>query len=372
MSVLDLDPQKLLASDEPRLTIRARLKPMSGMNRIQPTGFPEIGQVIYEAPDGNGGRQRIAIVDSAPSMANHLEQVCCGGSFDPGLAPDLKGLPYVRCMTGPAPNKATELVVTSLTEGHRLASTYFLEGCRLTGGGGVAADKFETELHTEFGLRAVGKKEHLAADGWWKVFAAIFKYDPNSLVHGIMFPKWQIKIPRVLTAVQEAFGAERVTTSGVKFDKLGKTTSGQPIFSKEEVTADEVRATFVIDLALVRSFGRGGHGLSDAQKTLLVALALWKISKLLSGPFRFRSGCDLVCKSIVADLSGGCAAEFVEMPVVDIARHIAAAGLKNGTTDVYWPEGELFKAPTAAAQDGNGDGGTGGSDADDDSDESEG
>jgi len=371
MSVLDLDPQKLLASDEPRLTIRARLEPTSGMNRLQPAGFPEIGQVIYEAPDGNGGRQRIAIVDSAPSMANHLEEVCCGGPFDPGLSPDLKGLPYVRCVAGPAPN-TTELVVTSLTEGHRLASTYFLEGCRLTGNGGVAADKFEAELHEEFGLRAVGKKEHLAADGWWKVFAAIFKYDPNSLVHGIMFPKWQIKIPRVLTAVQEAFGAERVATSGVKFDKLGKTTSGQPIFSKEEVTADEVRATFVIDLALVRSFGRGGHGLSDAQKTLLVALALWKISELLSKPFRFRSGCDLACKSIEAEFPGGGASRIQKMPVVEIARHIAAAGLKNGTTDVYWPEGELFKASATPAPDGNGDGGAGGPDGDDGSEESEG
>jgi CRISPR-associated protein Csb1 len=32
----------------------------------------------------------------------------------------------------------------------------------------------------------------------------------TALVHGVLFPQWQIKIPRVLTAHLEAFGASRV------------------------------------------------------------------------------------------------------------------------------------------------------------------
>ncbi len=87
-------------------------------------------------------------------------------------------------------------------------------------------------------------------------------------------------------------------TSGVKFDKLQKTNSGQPIFTRDEETADEIRATFVIDLAQLRSFGRGENGLSDGQKEFLLRLALWKIGKLLSQPFRYRSGCDLELVSL--------------------------------------------------------------------------
>ena len=102
-----------------------------------------------------------------------------------------------------------------------------------------------------------------------------------------------IKLSRVLTAHHEAFGADRVGLSGVKFDKLGKTTSRQPIFSVDKETAREIRATFVIDLSLIRSFGRGEHGLNNNQKQFLLELALWKIGRLLSGPYRFRSGCDL-------------------------------------------------------------------------------
>ncbi|MDZ4829461.1 MAG: hypothetical protein SGJ09_04585, partial [Phycisphaerae bacterium] len=111
----------------------------------------------------------------------------------------------------------------------------------------------------------------------------------NSLVHGVLFPQWQIKIPRALTAHLEAFGAGRVDRSGVKFDRLGKTTSGQPIFAVDDATAESIRATFVLDVSLIRSFGRkrGNDtlGLSETQQEFLVALALWKIQKLLEPPF---------------------------------------------------------------------------------------
>jgi CRISPR-associated protein Csb1 len=83
----------------------------------------------------------------------------------------------------------------------------------------------------------------------------------------------------------------------VKFDRLGKTTSGQPIFAVDEEVAQEIRATFIIDLALLRSYGRSSKGLTDDEKLLLLELALWKVKRLLQTPFRYRSGCYLQCVS---------------------------------------------------------------------------
>jgi CRISPR-associated protein Csb1 len=150
------------------------------------------------------------------------------------------------------------------------------------------------------------KKAHPPVEKWWNVFKSIFELDPNSLVHGVLFPQWQIKIPRALTAHLEAFGAGRVDRSGVKFDRLGKTTSGQPIFAVDDATAESIRATFVLDVSLIRSFGRTKKegdkqtqlGLSEKQQEFLIALALWKIQRLLASPFRFRSGCHLRCTTL--------------------------------------------------------------------------
>src|SRR5690606_40317719 len=66
-------------------------------------------------------------------------------------------------------------------------------------------------------------------------------------------------------------------------------SSGQPIFAVDDATAESIRATFVIDVSLIRSFGRTKKvegkdtqlGLSEKQQEFLVALALWKIQKLL-------------------------------------------------------------------------------------------
>lgn len=353
MTALSLAPRDLLASGAHRLVLRAELRPVAGLDRFQPAGFPEIGHVLYDAPERAGrAAQKVCIVDSAPSMANHLETVCTRGAHDPALVEDLAGLPYLRCVTGADPGDADsrELVVTSFTEGHRLASSYFLDGHRLDQGK-AAAPTFAEELHDAFGLRKVGKKSHLLPQGWWSVFQTVFQYDPNSLVHGILFPKWQIKIPRLLTAVHEAFGAARVATSGVKFDRLGKTNSGQPIFAKDEETAAGIRATFILDLGQIRSFGRDSFGLDQAQKELLAALSLWKVGALLKAPFRYRSGCDLECAAIVAETGDGettpvSAAELAP----EIRAYIEAAGFKKGETDVFWSRQDLFKE---AAKDGD-------------------
>src|SRR5438552_13074944 len=91
---------KLLAFDGPVcLIMQAKMSVAGGLDRFQPAGFPEIGHVIYDAPRADGRSEKVCIVDSPASMANHLEQVCLAGENDPSLHPDLAGLPYVKCVT---------------------------------------------------------------------------------------------------------------------------------------------------------------------------------------------------------------------------------------------------------------------------------
>lgn len=348
-----LTPAEVLNRRPSPLILTATFEPVAG-DRFQPAGFPEIGHVIYKAPRSDGTVEHVCIVDSAASMANHLESVCQRGAHDLDLVEELDGLPYIRCVTtsaeGAGPIEDREIVVTSLTEGHRLASSYFLDGFHLAGST-KAKDKFQEDLIKKFGIvLPKGKKAHPPASQWWKVFKTIFELDPNSLVHGVLFPQWQIKIPRALTAHLEAFGAGRVDRSGVKFDRLGKTTSGQPIFAVDDATAESIRATFVLDVSLIRSFGRkkGDEqlGISVERQELLVALALWKVQKLVEQPFRFRSGCHL--RSVALESEG----EGVALDV-DIQAAIKAAGFPEAPiTDIFWPREELYREGGEAAEDG--------------------
>ena len=361
---MNLTPSDVLNGKSP-LILTAKFEPI-GSDRFQPAGFPEIGHVIYKAPRENGTTENICIVDSAASMANHLESVCMHGPHDFELVDDLNGMPYIRCVTGDFKNNTlpeSSLVVTSLTEGHRIASSYFIEGVMLKGNAKATRKgkdgkdeplKLGHYLADKFGIVLPGsKKAHPPVEKWWDVFKTIFELDPNSLVHGVLFPKWQIKIPRALTAHLEAFGAARVDRSGVKFDRLGKTTSGQPIFAVDDATAWLIRATFVLDISLIRSFGRMKRdgdketqlGLSENQKEFLIALALWKIKKLTENSFRFRSGCHLRCTALES------CGQKVSIDV-DIQKAINEAGFSDQpVTDVFWPREELYRegAPEANA-----------------------
>lgn len=372
---------QLLTFDGPGcLVIRATLSPIAGLDRFQPAGFPEIGHVTYKAPrvrkekdkDGNVvpaknelgepvyDQEDVCIVDSAASMANHLETVCMTGQGASELHDELSGLPFVICKTNRAriekgavivESEEPEVVVAStLTEGHRLASDYFIH---VTDRPTVIDGKFKGQYFREvltkgFGVVEVPKKKgstfFFAPGQWWDIFKTIFAFDPNSLVHGVMFAKEQIKISRVLTAHMEAFGARRVVRSGVKFDRLGKTTSGQPIFSVSEETASEIRATFILDLALLRSFGRGESGLNDAQKRLLLDLSLWKIRQLLARPFRYRTQCHLKCDAVT--LSTESQEDFAsELPAIAMGDSIKACKFAaDPITRVYYPAADLFKA----------------------------
>jgi len=120
----------------------------------------------------------------------------------------------------------------------------------------------------------------------------------------------------------------------------------------DDETATEIRATFILDVALLRSFGRtekasgsdGGkvRGLSEKQKQFVVALALWKIDRLLTTPFRYRSGCHL---ELISLKQGERDAKLD----VNIKDAIDGAAFRPGDrqepiiTDIYWPYDELYR-----------------------------
>jgi CRISPR-associated protein Csb1 len=365
-------PEQLLDPNGPVcLILTARLVPVGDTDCFQPAGFPEVGHVIYDAPrtdgDGRKYKEKVCIVDSPASMANHLEKVCLAGEGTIDLHPDLAGLPYVVCVTdrkhsivngeivlNPDDPKDSP-VVSTLTEGHRIASDYFVhpKDRPQVKGGRFNGRVLREVLHEEFGLDVVkpGATYFIRPQTWWEIYKTIFNLDPNSLVHGVMFAKEQIKISRLLTAHLEAFGAARVGRSGVKFDRLQKTTSGQPIFSVDEETADEIRATFILDLALLRSYGRGGSGLNDQQKRLVLELALWKIGQLVKQPFRYRTQCFLNCENVTAATEDGAAmpepmtqkAAETLFASLNLKSSIEKCKFANGRTDVYYPANVLFK-----------------------------
>lgn len=378
--ITELEIGELLKKDGPVcLIIEAHMKPTSGEDRFQPAGFPQIGHVIYDAPRGENEIEKVCIVDSAASMANHLETVCLVNPHEIALQPELKGLPHIICTTDREftsdekgiilnkDDKHNRAVTSTLKEGHRLASDYFLDGLiepkwnenisnkKSDGKGKKKAtnqsqwngENFRLILRKKFKLAEIKRndKYYSYPDSWPEILTTIFDYDPNSLIHGVLFAKEQIKINRILTAHMEAFGAKRVNSTGVKFDPLGKTTSGQPIFSVDEETAKDIRALFVIDLALLRSYGRDNEiGLKESQKRLLLELALWKIYHLLERPFAFRSNCLLQCKnkSMRTEETSYCSI----MPKIDIRKALDECGFTEETdsiTRVYYPADILFK-----------------------------
>jgi CRISPR-associated protein Csb1 len=378
--MMTLTLETLLQPNGPTcLIVKANLEPVGGIARFQPAGFPEVGHVLYDAPWGKNGTKKVCIIDSPASMANHLEAACMAGQNRTDLHPDIDGLPYVICATDRNYKQEQDqlvlnpqdphdkVVVTSLTEGHRIASDYFLDALvdpqwkeeerkKVRRKGDKEQENvvpahwegliFRDKLRKEFGITEVKKDKtyFVHPEDWWTIYQTIFSYDPNSLIHGVMFAREQIKINRFLTAHLEAFGATRVGRSGVKFDRLGKTTSGQPIFAVDEETAHEIWATFILDLALLRSYGRDKdkRGINEADKRLLLELAFWKIQRLLGQPYRYRTQCHLTCSHVEIRTEKGLVAESL----LDLNVKQCIENCQFGTepmTRVYYPANELFK-----------------------------
>jgi CRISPR-associated protein Csb1 len=302
---------------QPRILIEAALRPVAG-TRIQPTGFPDLGPAVYDAPDGNGGTVPTLLVESAQSMANRLEAVCWDEATD-DLVPELKGLPYVRVKLAGLGGGTDN--TNSLLEFHRLNSPYIMSG--VTGEGTSFADVLKPQLGMVAVAATGGKKgkgkpkgEAPAADdsggddkerddvagvvNLRKLAAVCFKYDPNSLVHGVFLEKiaGRLRHPRALSAFIEASGVARADSGGVKFDRAlpkpkvanvdAKSGYGNVPFHRTEFTARSITAYFSIDLAQIR-----GYGLSAEASSLLIALCLLKVRRFLDSNMRLRTACEL-------------------------------------------------------------------------------
>jgi CRISPR-associated protein Csb1 len=255
---------------ESRLLVEARLKPIQG-TRFQPTGFPDLGPATYSLPDGTS----MLLVESAQSMANRLEAICWDTNANDWIEP-LRGLPFVRVN-----DKAGNLLTNSVLEAHRLNSPYILESKD------PFVNRLKQELATEASLRVDLRK----------LAAALLKYDINSLIHGVFLAKPDIaggrmRLPRSLTAFIEARNVEVAPSGGVKNDQVnpsGDTAKGfgNVPFHRDEFCG-EIIGYFNLDLTQIR-----GYGFEPEVTNLLVAFAIFKIQKLLSGNCRLRTACDL-------------------------------------------------------------------------------
>jgi CRISPR-associated protein Csb1 len=256
--------------NEPRLLMEVDLKPLQG-SRFQPTGFPDLGAADYQAPDGT----RMLLVESAQSMANRLEAVCWDEASNDWVEP-LKGLPYVAVV-----DEHDKLLTNSVLEAHRLNSPYILEG----------KDKsFFNRLKEELGGLEKGRVD------LQRLAEVLFKYDVNALIHGVFLAKsdlagGRLRLPRALSSFIEARDVNVAPGGGVKRDDVNpqgdtKKGFGHVPFHRDEYTGKPT-AYFNLDLAQIRGFRLGPEA-----EQLLVALALYKIQRVLREGLRLRTACD--------------------------------------------------------------------------------
>ncbi len=254
-----------------RVVIRAALDLANG-RFLQPTGFPDIDACLYRDKEG----RRWCLVESEQSMANRLEAVCMRS---PGVwVEDLKGLPVVAVK-----NKAGDLLTTNLTEPHRIASSYVLDGKR-------AGEREDVKAK-------VARKVGLGNDGdFWPLDRRgdlerlVFGLDPAALLHGFQFIQWKfvgLRQTRLLHARLEAELAEQepeVHYGMVKWDAIEpentreeRANKGQSISAKSRIVPKEIAATFEIDVLGIKSLA-----LKEEQKKFLLGLALWKVGAFLT------------------------------------------------------------------------------------------
>lgn len=299
---------ELLGQD--RVLISAELHLANG-SFFQPTGFPDIGACVYT--DG-AGKPR-CLVESEQSMANRLEAVCMKA---PGVwrEPLAGKLPVIRVA-----NKKKRLLATNLTEPHRVASSYVLEGS-------VNETTLQDKLKKHLGL----DDKTWPLDQREKLTQAVFALDPGAILHGFQFMQWEavgLRAARLLHARLEAVLADDgeihyglVKVDGIEPESSAKKKSnkGQSIAAKARYVPKSIQAAFEIDVLALRerslvpaSDGEGVTGDSGNQtaQRFLLALALWKIYRFLTnapafdartgdtmGALRLRADCSLALGTV--------------------------------------------------------------------------
>lgn len=313
--------------------MEADLKPIQG-DRFQPTGFPDIGPATYQLPDGT----RKLLVESAQSTANHLEDVIVGPDSD--LLPELKGLSYVKARL----SGATDAETNSLIEAHRLNSPYIITDATFKEAFQAEADYYK------------GKPID-----WRKIAKTVFKYDVNSLLHGLFLANLEdgrVKIPRALSGFIEASDVREVVSGGVKNNPIDPTGTirakehdkdvyGNVPYQRVEFTASNITAYFNMDIGAIKSYELG-----DDATDLLIALGLYKIRKFFNDGLRLRTACDLRLDnggvrivepagasmppveellSLVQDKIKACGGIFADPPVTEISTKTVKKGDKKET-----------------------------------------
>ncbi len=301
---------ELLGQD--RVLISAELHLANG-SFFQPTGFPDIGACVYT--DGAGEPR--CLVESEQSMANRLEAVCMKA---PGVwrEPLAGKLPVIRVA-----NKKKRLLATNLTEPHRVASSYVLEGS-------VNGTTLQDKLKKHLGL----DDKTWPLDGREKLTQPVFALDPGAILHGFQFMQWEavgLRATRLLHARLEAvladdggeihYGLVKVDGIEPESSAAKKSNKGQSIAAKARyVPKSSIQATFEIDVLALRERSlvpatdgqsvTGSAGNQEAQRFLL-ALALWKIYRFLTnapafdartgdtmGALRLRTDCSLALGTV--------------------------------------------------------------------------
>jgi CRISPR-associated protein Csb1 len=223
------------------------------------------------------------LVESAQSVANRLEKTCLDGD-GPDINPELTGLPYIAATLTGATVEAIR--TSSLIEPHRLASPYFLR-----------TDFGKTKLASEMAYTTKGPLN------WKKIYATLFKYDPNCLIHGVflsLLGDGRVRVPRAVTGFIEAENVKQVVSGGVKnspVDPTGeiqvKDKSEKPgvysnvPYARVEYVAEKIVAYFNLDTGLIRSYGLGREATE-----LLITVALLKLRRFLSTDLRLRTACN--------------------------------------------------------------------------------
>lgn len=277
MSTLVQQVRERLA-ETPRLLMQVELRPIQG-DRFQATGFPDIGPATYTRPDGT----EMLLVESSQSMANRLEEVCWDFTVQ-DLAEPLRGMPYVKVNLG---NGRT---TNSILEAHRLNSPYILKS---------SDTSFIDKLIAELSAAETGPVDN-------RLLARVaFKFDPNSVIHGVFFVKLaggRFRLKRCLSSFIEAENVRIAESGGVKKDIVNPASRGSSertshegfgniVFHRVEFVAGKIAAFFNLDTDLLFSYGLG-----EAAEDFLIALSLWKIRRFLDRGARLRTACDLTPK----------------------------------------------------------------------------
>ena len=311
-----------------RIFITAELEPSGGDPRIQPTGFPDLGPVLYADPVEKHGL--ICLIESEASMANRLEEVCLDNKYEGTLRSELAGLPYIKLTADGTPGGT--FVTASTIDGHRFASEYIMGGHIIQAGAELTAiqsmnagasttdaapapatksakvkqktaggkPEFVRFVQSFMGMTT---KDRCPAANVPRMFRLAMEYDPLALLHGFQISVKDkltfvgLRSPRAITASILGLNCQRIIVPGVRLDPIGTGDAGQAIFQKQRISAKKIEARFSIDVGLLASMHLGStpaQGVERLQLLLRIALCKigWFLTALSSG-LRLRTDCDL-------------------------------------------------------------------------------